>query len=207
MALDPNLRRHSASDFNDALDDAQREFNYDALVYWKAKTYTSVASTAAYSLPSDFFQEKDRPTFDGIELIPITRAELQRGNGDDWTDDTGKPTHYIVDPKEADKNLTLYPIPTSDYASKTISMPYYGDVPVMASDQDEPWNNSILLRPYQRAVAIKAALLILEQTPPDAAITLQKRELEQKYQEKVNMAAARFGTTKKAPWRMLGVKG
>ena len=107
---DPNITRYTAAQYNTALNRAQEQFAFDSRALFKDTSWTTVADTATYDLPSDFTYE-DWITYDGYELAPISRHEIQRlSPGDDWTDEEGTPTHFIIDPEQARQQIRPPPI-------------------------------------------------------------------------------------------------
>lgn len=204
---DPNLTRFTATQYNEAIDIAEREFCLDSKALFKdAPTFTVVDGTATYSLPSDFWIEKEI-SHKGLKLTPITRHDLILGNGDDWTDDVGTPTHYIIDPEEARKQIRLYPIPQGDDAGANLIMTYYQIPTAMTGDSSTPFNSSTLMSQYHIAIAAYAAWLVLGygQTTPD--IQAKRADLIAQYNAKCVQAADTFGTTKSAPFRFKGING
>lgn len=204
---DPNLTRYTATQYNEAIDIAEQEFALDSKALFKdAGTYSVVAGTATYSLPSDFWIEKE-VSHKGLKLLPITRHDLILGNGDDWTDDAGTPTHYIIDPEEARKQIRLYPIPEGDDAGANLILTYYQVPAPMTGDTSTPFNSSTLMSQFHIAIAMYAAWLLLGygQITPD--IQAKRNDLMAQYSMKVTQAVDTFGTTKSAPIRFKGING
>ena len=78
----------------------QEQFAADSKALFKDTTWTSASATATYSLPTDFMYEK-WVYFNGLPLNPLNRAKLSKEDqNDDWPDDAGTPTNYLVDPQE-----------------------------------------------------------------------------------------------------------
>lgn len=204
---DRNQTRFTATQYNTALDRAQEQFAMDTRALWKDATVATVAGTAAYLLSAftptvtDFIVE-DWLTYDGYELTPISRHELQRMNrGRDWTADTGTPTHFVIDPEEARKKVLLYPIPQE---VKTVSMRYFPLPASMASDTDTPLNSSALMAQFHLAIAAFGSwvLLLGEQMTP--AISDKRRELLAIYNDATEKAVSTFKNTASMPIKMKG---
>lgn len=204
FAGDRNITRYTSDDYLTAINRAQEQFVMDTRSLWSDTSWTSTSGVAAYALPSDFMWEKS-VSFNGLPLSPITRIRLGEINAaDDWTDDAGTPTNYIVDPEEATKQILLYPIPQDGDASKTIAMRYYPLPAALAADSDIPLNSSALMSQFHLGLAAFAAWLLLtsEQMTPEI---LQKRSsLMSIYSDSVTKAVDTFKNTASAPIRMRG---
>lgn len=205
FAGDPNQTRFGTL-LADAVNNAAKQFALDSKALYKdAPTYTTVNGTATYDLPSDFTLER-QVTHKGLALKPVTRAQLLAQNGDDWTDDVGTPTHFIIDPEEARKHLRVYPIPQADDAGANLILTYYPLPSDMSSDSETPLNSYALLAPYHMAIAAYAAWLVLQSEVMTPEIMAKLSGLNRQYQDKVLEAIDKFGNTKSAvlSWRKTG---
>lgn len=194
---DVNQTRYGGK-YEGAIDVSCQEFAFDSRALYKdAPTFTVVSGTAGYALPTDFWYEK-LVTHKGLELKPVSRATLVRDNGDDWTDDTGTPVRYIIDPEEARKLLTTYPIPQAGDAGANLIMTYYPIPAAMTADSDTPLNSSSLMAQFHLGIAAHAAWLLLQtEAVMTPEIQAKAASLYQIYQAKVSMAVDRFGNTPK----------
>lgn len=203
---DPDQTRFTGK-YDAALNRAQDQFALDSRVLFKDQSYTSAADDSTYVLPSDFMWE-DKVTFDGRLLQPISRFDLEiEKRGDSWEDDEGTPTHYLVDPEEANKVLRLYPTPQAGDADKTIVLRYFPKPTDMASDSDQPLNSYALLAQFHPGISAYAAWEMLtyeEQTP---AIVAKRRELLQIYNDTVTKAVNTFANTISEPIQLQGGRG
>jgi hypothetical protein len=207
MVEDPNQSRYTPAQYNEAIDIAQKEFAFDSKAYYKdASTYTVSADDADYDLPSDFWLEK-QVTHKGIELSPITRAQLQAENNEDWTDDTGTPTHYIIDPEEARKQILLYRIPQSGDAGANLILTYYPVPGTPGSDGVNMFDNSALMIQFDLGIAAKAGDILLSYRTQTPEILVKRNDFRRQYGDKVVMAIDSFGNTKKAPMRFKTTRG
>jgi hypothetical protein len=181
MALDPAQNRYTGL-YTQALNLAQQQFSLDSKCLWKDWPATvAVASQANYSLPADFMWEK-YVTLDGIELKPISRHELQViKTGDRWDDDTGTPTHYIIDPDVSKSQVLLYPIPTSNDAGKDIVLTYYPLPTDLSAATDVPFNSTPLLAQFHIGIAAWAAWLLLQNEKSTPETETKKAKLLQVY--------------------------
>lgn len=204
FVADPNSTRFTSSQYNTAIDTANEEFAYATMALYKdASTFTTVDGTATYDLPSDFWLEKEL-THKGLILLPITRHRLLKESGDDWTDDTGTPTHYIIDPEEARKQFRLYPTPQADDAGANLILTYFPVPAAISSDSVKPLNDSSLMVQFHRGIAAYAAADLLLTMPQDALTMAKISQLLKIYEDKVSMAINRFGNTPRAPIRVEG---
>jgi len=195
FVADPNGSRFSPTQYNDAINLACQQFCFDTRALYKdAPTYTTVAGTSGYDLPTDFWLEKV-VTHKGLELTPISRATLLKDNGDDWTDDEGTPRYYIIDPEEARKKLTLYPIPEAADAGANLILTYYPIPADIASDSDSPFNSSAMMTQFHQGIAAYAASLLLLYETMTQEILVKRNELQKMYLEQVSFAIDRFGNT------------
>ena len=199
---DKNQTRYSTTQYNTAIDRAQEQFALDTRALWRDESWTTAINDATYALPSDF-QWEDWVTYDGVELKPISRHEISRLAGIDWTATTGTPTHYIVDPEEAQKQVRLYPIPQD---TKTLIMRYFPIPASLSSDSSIPLNASLLMAQFHMGLAAFAAWILLlgEQMTPQ--IVEKRKELLRVYEDGVNKAVATFKNTASAPITIRGTR-
>lgn len=204
---DQDQTRHTEAQYNTALDRAQEQFALDTKALWKDATVSTVSGTAEYALSgftpvaTDFMWE-DTLTYDGYELTPISRHELNRLNpGRDWSADTGKPSHFIIDPEEANKSVTLYPIPQE---VKTVSMRYYPLPASMSDDSDLPMNSSALMAQFHMAICAFAAWILLLGETITPEIGQKRRELLALYNDGTDKAVSTFKNTASQPIKMRG---
>lgn len=196
---DPNITKFTAVKYLDALNKSQLQFSMDSKALYKDDSMIVTVGTAAYTLPDDFILEK-QVVFQGIELEPITRADLQKLKvSDKWTDDSGAPTHYIIDPEEARKTITLYPKPNSIDSGSDLVLTYYCIPAEMTADSDTPLNSSALMAQFHIALCAYAAWLLMFYLPQTAEISQKRSELFSVYKNKIDEAIQTFGNTKSAP--------
>lgn len=204
FAGDPSRTRYLDADYLAALNRAQEQFCLETRALWKDTTWTSAANDATYALPSDFMFEES-VYFGGLLLKPISRRDLAILSPDvDWTLTPGTPTHYLVDPEEAQKTLLLYPIPTSNDAGKTISMRYFPLPTALAADGDTPLNSSALMSQFHIGLCAYAAWLLLMTEELTPAIRQKRSDLLSIYADAAAKATDLFKNTVSAPWRMRG---
>jgi len=200
FAGDPDMTRFSGKYF-DAQNRAQEQFALDTRALWKDRSWSHAADDADEDLPSDFMFE-DWVTYNGIELKPISRHELNRQHGEDWTSKTATaPTHFIIDPEQAVKEIVLFPIPTE---AKTLTMRYFPLPTAVASDSDTPLNSSSLMAQFHMAIAAYEAWLILLYESVTPEIQAKRRELLAIYQDGVDKATNLFKNTASAPLKIRG---
>lgn len=197
---DPDQTRFTAAQYLTAINRAQEQFALETRSLWKDTSWSHSADDADEDLPTDFMWE-DYVTYDGKELDPISRHELNRRRGETWTADTGTPTHFIIDPEQAVKEIVLYPIPQE---AKTLAMRYFPLPAELSSDTDTPLNSSSLMVQFHLGIAAFAAWLMLlneEQTPP---VVQKRRELAPVYADSVSKAVGLFKNTASAPLELRG---
>lgn len=196
---DKDITRYTSAEYTTALNRAQEQFAMESKSLWKDVTWTTVSGTADYAFSaastdiSSLFMWEDWVTYDGHELSPISRHEIQRlSPGDDWTDDEGAPTHFLIDPEEAQKKIVLYPIPQE---AVTLSMRCFVLPTALSSDSDTPLNSSTLMAQFHIAIAAYAAWLLLlgEETTP--GIVEKRRELLEVYTNGRDLAIDTFKNT------------
>lgn len=196
---DPSITRHTSADYTTALNRAQEQFVMESKALWKDVTWTTVSGTAAYAFSaastdiSSLFLWEDWVTYDGSELAPISRHELQRLTpGNDWTDDAGAPTHFVIDPEEAQKKIRLYPITQE---AKTLSMRCYVLPTALSGDSDVPLNSSTLLSQFHISICAYAAWLLLLKEETTPGIVEKRRELLSIYSNGRDLAIDTFKNT------------
>lgn len=202
---DPNLTRFTSAQYTAALNRGQEQFSFDTRALFKdAPTYTVVDGTATYDLPSDFMWEK-KVTHKGLKLDPISRETLEfYRRSDDWSDDTGTPRYFMIDPEEARKQIRLFPTPQAADAGANLILTYYPKPTEMASDSDEPLNGYALLAPYHIAVAAYGAWLLTTYETQTPEVSAKRGALNKVYQDKATEAADRFKNTSSEQMRMRG---
>lgn len=202
---DPNQTRFTSSQYTAALNRGQEQFAFDTRSFFKdASTITVVDGTAAYSLPSDFLWEK-KVTHKGLKLEPISRETIEfYKRSDDWSDDTGTPKYFVIDPEEARKTITLFPIPKSEDAGANLILTYYPIPTALADGTDTPFNGYALLAPYHIAVAAYAAWLMTTYETQTPEIMAKRGALNKVYQDKATEAADHFQNTASENIRLRG---
>jgi len=196
---DPNQTRFTAAKYNDSIDQAQKQFVMDSKALYKDSSITMVLDTAAYDLPTDFMYEK-QVMLNGIELNPISRATLQATKTTDrWDDDTGTPKWFIIDPEEARKTISLYPIPDSTTDGTALVLTYYALPADLSSDTSTPFNGSALMGQFHVGLASYAAWLMLFYLIQTPEISQKRGELLSVYSKKVLEAVQTFGNSKSEP--------
>ena len=145
---------------------------------------------------------EDWVTYGGLKLIPISRYELLQLSGDDWTDDgAALPTHFLIDPEQAVKEIVLYPIPTE---AKTLVMRYFPLPTELTADGDTPLNSSSLMAQFHIGLAAYAAWLMLLSEELTPAIILKRRELAPIYADAVTKAVDTMKNTASAGLKFKG---
>lgn len=206
FAGDPQQTRYTPADYLSTLNLAQNQFAMDSRALWKDISYSSVGNDATYALPTDFMFE-DEVHFDGISLEPLSRRDLTTLSPKaDWSIVTGTPTHYIVDPEEAQKMLLLYPIPTINDAQKTIVMRYFPLPTALAADTDIPFNTSLLMLQFHIALCAYSAWLLLASEETTPLMVQKRRDLLAIYSDATTKATDLFKNTASASWRMGGTR-
>lgn len=203
FAEDPDQSKFSGL-YDSTLDRAQEQFALDSKSLFKdASTITTVDGTASYDLPTDFMWEK-RVTHKGLELLPISRAQLLYYQNQDWSDDSGTPKYYLIDPEEAQKKILLYPKPEADDAGPNLILSYY---PLPASSTDDsatPLNSTALLAQFHMGIAALLAWILLQRVPSTAEMVRKKAELWAIFQRDSGRATDLFKNTARAGMRMRG---
>lgn len=195
---DPDQTRFSAKYLGN-INLAQRQFALDTKALWKDKSWTHAANDADEDLPSDFMWE-DEVTYGGVRLTPISRHRMNTVFGEDWTDDTAAlPTHFIIDPEQAVKEIVLYPIPSE---AKTLLMRYFPLPADVAAGSDVVLNSSSLMSQFHMAIAAFAAWLTLTFETPTPEIGEKKRELMKIYSDGTTKAVDTFKNTASQPLRL-----
>jgi hypothetical protein len=208
FAGDPQQTRYSGL-YTNAANLAQQQFALDSKALWKDQAYAIVGGVATGNLPTDFMWEK-AVTYSKTggnsyyALQPITRADLIRNRTDDWTQVTGDPMYYIIDPEEARKQVLIYPYPPSGDAGGTLTLTYY-PLPVdLAAGADVPLNGYSLLAQFHVALASWAAWFLLAAEPATEEIRAKRKDLLSIYNDGVTLAVDTFKNTAAAPLRMRG---
>lgn len=201
---DPNQTRF-AGKYNDAINRAQEQFAFDSKALFKdASAYTVVDGTASYALPADFMYEK-KITHKGLLLDPISRATLEYyETSDRWDDDSGTPKYYLIDPEEARKTITLYPIPQAADAGANLILTYCPLPAEMTADGDTPLNSSLLMAQFHVGISAYAAWLLLNYAPTTPENQAKKTDLLRIYESSVTKAIDTFKNTASEPLRMKG---
>lgn len=158
---DPNGTRYSDSIVNNAINIANERFAVDSKSLFKDATTTITVDDGTYSLPSDFMWEKE-VEYDGKPLEAAKRYTIRNSSSDDdWTDDKGAPTNYIIDPEENRKEIRLYPIPDSSQTGKSFTLVYFAKPSDLTADSSIPLNGDTYLYRFHMGVAAFAAWMLM----------------------------------------------
>lgn len=196
---DPRITKFNAVQYNDSINKAASQFSMDSKALYKDESIVMVADTAAYALPTDFMLEKE-VYLNGIKLNPISRATiLTKKQTERWDDDKGTPKYFIIDPEEARKTITLYPIPDNEDAGTSLVLTYYPVPAVMTVDTALPLNGSALMTQFHIGIASYAAWLLLMYLPQTPELSQKRSELFGTYKTKIDEAIQTFGNSKSEP--------
>jgi len=187
----------------DEIQKAQEWFVLETRALTDNTTDTSVADQAAYDLPSDVLDIK-RMAHKGLELRRISKFELDRYTGQDWTDDKGTPKFYYVDLDPNNKKYYLYPIPQGEDAGANVAVEYIKLPPALSSDSSTPFDGHTLMVAYHDALAYKAAATLLDIQPTQESIVMAQR-YEKRFDELVSHCIETFkALSATQPIRMRG---
>jgi hypothetical protein len=170
----------------------------DSKALFKDQSYTISGGSATGDLPTDFMFER-WVTYKGIALKPITRAELNGVSGDDWSDDTGDPLYYLIDPEEATKQIRVYPYPPTGDAGGTLVMRYFPLPADLSNGSDVPLNSSALMAQFHVGLAAWMAWLLMANDPSTPAKVKKREDLLSMYNDSVSVATDTFKNTASAP--------
>lgn len=202
---DPAQSRYSGL-YTQALNLGQQQFVLDSKCLWKDWPATTItAAVASYALPSDFILEQT-VAFNGVPLIPISRAELLRTHQDSrWDTIPGTPTHYVIDPDVSKSQLLLFPIPTSYDAGKDLVLTYVALPADMSGATDIPFNSTPLLAQFHMGICAWAAWYLLNgEASVTDSLRAKKADLLQIYNDCVSQAVETFKNTASQPMRQRG---
>jgi type II secretory pathway pseudopilin PulG len=208
FAGDQQQQRY-ANLYTQAANLAQQQFALDSKALWKDQSYAIVGGVATGNLPTDFMWEK-AVTYSKTgansyyALQPITRADLIRNRTDDWTQVTGDPKYYIVDPEEARKQIRIYPYPPSGDVGGALTLTYYPLPADLAAGADIPLNAYSLLAQFHVSLASWAAWFLLAAETATPEIRAKRKDLLSVYNDGVTLAVDTFKNTASAPLRMRG---
>lgn len=198
---DPDQTRY-ANQYDDAANRAQEQFALDTRALWKDTSWTSASGDADYDLPTDFMFE-DYLLFNGLKIEPISRHRIHElSPGADPFLTVGTPTHYIIDPEQAEKQVLLYPIPQDQDANKTIFMRYFPFPTAMTADTDTPLNSSSLMVQFHMGLAAYIAWLLLTGEIMTPEIATKRMELLKMYNHAITQATDTFKNTVSEPMKM-----
>ena len=201
---DPDQTRYTATQYLNAINRAQEQMALDTRALFKDKSWSHVAGDVDEDLPSDFLWE-DLVTYGAVELTPTSRHELNRKMGEDWSDDEADlPTHYIIDPEQAVKEIVLWPEPQT---AKTLIMRYYAFPAALSADSDTPLNSSALMVQFHMGICAFAAwLILLSETEVTPFIIAKRQELLALYNDACAKADQTFKNTASAPLKIRGTR-
>lgn len=203
MVGDPDQSRY-AGKYTESINLAQQQFAMESRALWKNTSITVNGGTAAYSLPTDFMWEK-KIAYKGKRLDPVSRETLEISiRSERWDDDTGDPTHYIVDPEQAVKQILVYPFPPSGDAGGTLVLTYYPLPAELSGASDVPLNSSSLLAQFHMGIAAWASWLLMLYEDMTPEVAAKRLELLQTYNDAVTKAIDTFKNTALEPIRMRG---
>ncbi len=195
---DPDMTRFG-SKYLSRLNRAQEQFALETKVLWKDVTWAHAANDADEDLPSDFMWE-DFVNYDGKPLVPISRYRLTELRGEDWTADTANlPTHFLIDPEQAVKEIVLYPIPQQ---AATLSMRHFPLPASVSGNGDIILNSSSLMAQFHVSVAALTAWFTLmgEQSTPE--LSKKMSDLIKIYNDGATKAVDTFKNTASEPLRL-----
>ena len=159
---DTSSQQWSASRIQDRLQKAQEQFVADTRCLRDTQTFSLVAGTSTYALSTDTLDVVRVGITGKSPLKKFSKFDLDLVVGGDWSTTNGTPKNFYVDTSSTNKNLTVYPNPTSaDAGTNNMVVDYVKVPPIMSSDSSSPLNGQVLLQPYLDAIAYYAAAQIL----------------------------------------------
>lgn len=162
---DPSNTRFTAAEKQTKIQAAQEKFVADTRCLKDVSNVSVVADTASYDLPTDVM-DIERVALSGIELRRISKFELDRLTGANWSADDGTPGYYYVDLDPNNKKIYLYPVPQSgDAGTDNLVIEYVKIPPTLSTGTSVPLDAHTLLTPYHMALAYKAAYDLLVADP------------------------------------------
>ncbi len=211
FAGDPNQSRYTGK-YTNAINEAQVQFALDSKALFKDQIWSVVSGQSAYALPSDFMYEKKvtistiNSSDAGIALTPISRAALEFAQTDhDWTQDTGTPKMYIIDPETARNSMTLYPQPQgADAGTNNLRLTYYPYPTLLVNGTDVPLNATGNLIQFHRAIAAYAAWLLTAIEIQDQNTLAKRSGLKKIYEDAATEATDKYGNSSQMQLRLQG---
>lgn len=183
LANDVNHDRYPLELVYAELDNSQRKWNIGAKILKDTVSQTATSGTRQYALsnltgtPVSF----PRVTFNGIDLEKVDKSWLDLYAAGDWTENTGTPRRFLVEVTDPDvQYLTLHPTPGDADNGAPIVCEYIKDHTPMASDSDEPFNDSPLLVPYHWGLTYDVSSRLLANDADAAGLNARKAATQAK---------------------------
>lgn len=201
---DPSDSQWSEAQKLDRLQEAQEQFVEDTRALTDTQSFSIVDGTRNYALDTSTLDIL-RVSLNGVMLRRVGKFDLDLNTGINWSITTGTPTKYYVDYTSTNKNLVVYPIPTSnDAGTDNLLVEYVKVPPELSSGSSQPLNDQVLFRPYLSGLAYHAAaqLLFADNDPQKWA---KAKTLLALYQERVDTCVNTFkALAETMPMRMRG---
>lgn len=201
---DPNDSQWTAAQKQAKIQEAQEQFVEDTQALTDTQSFSVVAGTNAYALSTDTMDIL-RVGLNGVKLRRYAKFDLDILTNGNWSVTTGTPVAYYVDYTSTNKNLTLYPIPTSgDAGTSNLVVEYVKVPPTLSSDSSTPLNSQTLLQPYLMALAYYAASEFLS-ADNDPQKWIKADRYKKMYRDKVSDCREIFvALSDTVPMRMRG---
>lgn len=187
---DPNHDRWTTTQIGVEADNTQDRWNVHAKILKDVSVITTVAGTRRYTI-SGFTSSITiaflRVTHRGLELNRRDKTYFDLFAGDDWTDDEGTPTDYMIDYTDPDNQyLVVYPTPRAEDEGDNLSVEFIKRHTPMSADSDEPFNSNTMIRPYHWGIAYEtASRLLARDVSPVAPQNAAKATVYQRIAENV----------------------
>lgn len=200
---DPANTRFSTTQVQDKIQEAQERFVLDTRALRDSTTDTVVDGTQEYSLPSDVL-DIVRMAHKGVELVRISKADLDFYTTARWDQTTGTPTYFYVDLDPNNKKYGLYPIPTANDAGAYLALEYVKIPPTLSSDSSVPLDSHTLLTPYHNSLAYWAAKELLMINPSQENL-VRVQQYSRRYEDEISHCIETFKHLEQSQgWRFKG---
>lgn len=200
---DPSNQRFTTTQVQDKIQEAQERFVLDSRVLRDSVTDTTVTGTQEYALQTDVM-DIIRMAHKGVELIRISKADLDFYTTARWDQTNGTPKYYYVDLDPNNKKYGLYPIPESGDAGANLAIEYVKIPPTLSGDSSVPLDGHTLLTPYHNSLAYWAAKELLMINPSEENLVRVKQYTD-RYNDEISNCIETFKHLEQSQgWRMKG---
>ncbi len=135
-----NRYRYTDQQLTNLINEAQRDVINNTWVLSKSYSFTTLANTTYYAIPTDLLAIQ-RVTSSNLNIPEVTLIKLDGDNGNSaWETFSGSALQYYFQDYAQPNEIGVYPFPLDGNSTTTVKIIYSAQGTDLVSDSDTPFN-------------------------------------------------------------------